>query len=317
MAYSAAMRTRGTACRLLTIGICLGWLSGFDAAAQTDDKLSPYLYRDTRRLVSLVEDAADLMEQQGTNAFSEFGRKNSRWFNDNYYLFVYDIDGTCVFHPANPELVGLNLMGLRDMNAKPVVQWITDVGRMTNNDASGWVFYLWEEGRELNPLWKSSYVRKVVPQDGKVYVLGCGVYDIKIERAFVKERVDRAVALLKAKGKDVAFRDFRNTSSPFYFLNAYIFVLDISGRALVDPAYPTLVSRNLRDFQDEVGRYVVREMIQKLETSDEAWVQYMWPKPGDTLPSRKIAYVRKVTVDNQTLMVGCDIFIATPIWMRL
>ena len=311
------MRTRGTSWRVLTVGICLGWSLGFNAAAQTEDKLSAYLYKDTRRLVSLVEDAADLMEQQGTNAFPAFGQMNSRWFNNNYYLFVYDIEGNCVFHPANPELVGKNLMSLRDMNGKPVIQWITDVGRKTNDDASGWVFYLWEEGRELSPIWKSSYIRKVAAPDGKTYVLGCGLYDIKIERAFVKDRVDQAVALLQAKGEDAAFSDFRDSSSPFFFLNAYIFVLDIKGRALVDPAYPTLVSRNLHDFQDEVGRYVVREMIQKLETSDEAWVQYMWPKPGDTLPSRKIAYVRKVRVDDQTLMVGCDIFMATPIWMKL
>jgi signal transduction histidine kinase len=312
-----AMRIQGTPCRVFAVGICLGWSLGFHAAAQTDDKLSPYLYKDTRRLVSLVEDAADLMEQRGTNIFREFGQENSRWFNDNYYLFVYDVDGNCVFHPANPELVGRNLMGLRDMNGKPVIRWVTDVGRGTNDDASGWVFYLWEEGRELSPMWKSSYVRKVAAPDGKTYVLGCGVYDIKIERAFVKDRVDLAVALVQAKGKDAAFSDFRNSSSPFFFLNAYIFVLDINGRALVDPAYPTLVSRNLQDFQDEVGRYVVREMIQKLESSDEAWVQYMWPKPGDTLPSRKIAYVRKVRVGDETLMVGCDVFMATPIWMKL
>jgi signal transduction histidine kinase len=133
----------------------------------------------------------------------------------------------------------------------------------------------------------------------------------------VKDRVDLAVELLQAKGKEAAFGDFRDSSSPFFFLNAYIFVLDINGRALVDPAYPTLVSRNLQDFQDEVGRYVVREMIQKLEKSDEAWVQYMWPKPGDTLPSRKLAYVRKVRLGDDTLMVGCDIFMATPIWMKL
>ncbi len=311
------MRTGSTPGRLLAAAIWIGSAFGFHAAAQDTDRLSPYLYKDTRRLVSLVEAAADTMEQEGTNALAAFGQENSRWFNDDYYLFVYDIDGRCVFHPVNPELVGRNLMNLRDMNGKPVIQWITDVGRRADRRANGWVFYLWEEGRQLTPMWKSSYLRKVVTPDGRTYVLGCGVYNIKIERAFVKERVDDAVALLKSEGRDAAFSHFRDTSSPFYFLGTYIFVLTIDGRALVDPSYPTLVGRNLKDFQDEVGRYVIQEMIQKLETSDEAWVQYMWPKPGDVLPSRKIAYVRKVRIGEETLMVGCDIFMATPIWMKL
>ena len=52
------MRTRGMAKRWFAAVLCLGWSLGFNAAAQTDDKLSAYLYKDTRRLVSLVEDAA-------------------------------------------------------------------------------------------------------------------------------------------------------------------------------------------------------------------------------------------------------------------
>jgi hypothetical protein len=70
------------------------------------DKLSGYAYEDTRRLVALVEQAATLVEQKGEAAFSEFGRKGSKWFSDPYYLFVYQPDGTCVFHPLQPDWVG-------------------------------------------------------------------------------------------------------------------------------------------------------------------------------------------------------------------
>lgn len=41
------------------------------------DKSSPYLYEDTKCLVMLVEDAAELMEQQGAAAFADFERKGS------------------------------------------------------------------------------------------------------------------------------------------------------------------------------------------------------------------------------------------------
>ncbi|OGV71987.1 MAG: hypothetical protein A3K19_22165 [Lentisphaerae bacterium RIFOXYB12_FULL_65_16] len=39
------------------------------ASGHAEDKLSAYMYEDTKRLVTLVEDAAGLVEQQGTAVF--------------------------------------------------------------------------------------------------------------------------------------------------------------------------------------------------------------------------------------------------------
>ena len=158
--------------------------------------------------------------------------------------------------------------------------------------------------------------RKAIGPGNKIYLVGSGVYNIKTERSFVEERVRIAADLLRAKGKDVAFREFRNRASPFVFLDTYIFVLDMQGRAIVDPAYPTLNGRDLSGFEDAVGVPTMQEMLRKLGRSDEAWVQYLWPKPGASLPSRKLLYARKVTVGGETFIVGSDFFLATPIWMR-
>src|SRR6266850_5009741 len=49
------------------------------------------------RRLSFVEDAADLVQRQGEAAFAEFAENGSRWFTDEFYLFVYHIDGTCAF----------------------------------------------------------------------------------------------------------------------------------------------------------------------------------------------------------------------------
>lgn len=287
------------------------------AAGQDPGKTGQYIYEDTKRLVTLVEDAAALIEKKGADALPEFGVKGSRWLNKKYYLFVYDTSGTCLFQPINPKLVGKNLLQFRDMNGKPIVRTITEIGRRPERDASDWMFYLWEEGTQFLPRWKSAYVRKAIAPDGKVYLVGSGSYDMKIEKAFVKARVGLAVELIKSKGKEAAFSALKDPGTPFHFLDNYIFVMDSTGHACVDPAYPTLEGRDLTGFRDFIGRYVVREMIQKLKTSDEAWVQYLWPKPGASVPSRKLAYVRKVNVGNETLIVGTDFFLATPVWMRL
>ena len=281
-----------------------------------DDQLSRYLYEDTKRLVKLVEDAATLVERTGTAAFAEFGRKGSPWFDDQCFLFVYDSAGTCTFHATISELVGKNLMDLRDMNGKPLIRFITDVCRKPQQDAHGWVFYLWQEKNEFEPKWKSAYVRKVVMPDGKVCVIGAGHHFLKIEKVMVQEIVQSAADLLMAAGKQAAFKEFLSPTSRYSFLNTFIWVTDERGRALVDPAFPEQEGRDLTLFRDAIGRPVMKEIIDKLRKDDEAWVQYLWPRPGAVATSRKLAYVKKVRVGEETCLVGSDFFLATPIWMK-
>jgi signal transduction histidine kinase len=287
------------------------------AAGAAHDKLSLYTYSDTRGLVSLVEDAAALMERRGEEAFRDFAQKDSQWLYEDYYLFVYALDGTCLFHPVTPELVGKNVLDLRDMNGKPIIQQITDIGRKPARDAGGWVFYLWQNQTQLTPSWKGAYIRKVVMPDGQTVVVGSGLYNLKVEKRVVEERVRAAADLLLSAGKHAAFEQFQDPASQFVFLDSYIFVLDEQGHTLVDPAFPTMAGRDLSEFQDAVGFYAIKEVLKKLATADEAWVQYLWPKPGSAVPSRKLVYVRKVRLGNETVVVGSDFFVATPIWMRV
>jgi signal transduction histidine kinase len=284
--------------------------------AAAKSQLSLYTYSDTRRLVALVEDAAALVERDGEAAFKQFGQQDSKWLNEDYYLFVYALDGTCMFHPVTPDLIGKNVMALRDMNGKPIIREITDVGRKPDPDANGWVFYLWQDRIQLTPSWKSAYIRKVTAPSGQTYVVGSGSFSIKVEKPFVEERVRMAADLLASAGKDEAFNQIQDPASPFVFLDSFVFVLSAQGRTLVDPAFPTMAGRDLSEFRDAVGFYAIRELLKKLEQADEAWVQYLWPKPGSASTSRKLVYARKVVVGGDTLVVGSDFFLATPIWMK-
>jgi signal transduction histidine kinase len=281
------------------------------------DRLALYAYKDTQDLVALVEDAATLIETKGDEAFKEFAQNDSKWLNADHYLFAYTLEGMTVFHAVTPHLVGQDVMDLKDMNGKQIIRQITEIGRRPANDASGWVFYLWEDHAQLTPSWKAAYVRKAVTPDHKTYVVGSGSYSIKLEKAFVEERVKRATRVLQTAGKEEAFRRFHNRASPFFFLDCYIFVLNEQGETLVDPAFPNRTGRTVVEFQDAVGFFAFKTALKKLEHADEAWVQYLWPKPGSSNPSRKLIYVRKVKVGDEVFIVGSDFFLATPIWMRV
>jgi len=286
--------------------------------AEGADKVSGYLYEDTRQLIALVEDAASLIEQRGESAFHEFGVEGSRWLGGQRYVFIYDLGGSCVFHPAEPGLVGQNLMGLVDLDGRPVVAMITDVGKRPEADASGWVFYLWEEQpNSLVPSWKGSYVRKAVAPDGTVYLVGSGLHNPKMERTFLQEHVDRAAHLVLTHGRVDAFEALRHRSSPLHLLDTYITVMDSRGNLVVDPSFPTLAKqRSFASFRDKSGRAPYAEITEGLKSTDRMWISYIWPKGNLGRMARHLMYVRKVVADGELFYVSGTYVPAMPVWMK-
>jgi signal transduction histidine kinase len=49
-------------------------------------------------------------------------------------------------------------------------------------------------------------------------------------------------------------------------------------------------------------------LISTLKTKDDCWMDYKWPKPGETEPSKKLVYVKKIIVGQDTLIVGTGYF---------
>jgi len=62
-------------------------------AAQVDQQR--YDYQETRDLVALVNDAAKLIETDGATAFATLRVPDSRWRQQETYIFVLDPAGTC------------------------------------------------------------------------------------------------------------------------------------------------------------------------------------------------------------------------------
>ena len=262
----------------------------------------------------MVRDAADLVSRIGKKAFPEFRKKGTRWHRGERYLFIYDQDGVCRFNAGFPSLEGKDLSGARLMGDRPVGRWVANFAA-PDGAGEGWVHFPWVRPGMLLPLWKSAYVVRAVTPEGEPLAVGSGLYNINTERRFLQNAVDMAVALLKAEGLD-ALDEIRDESGPMNWGDTYVYVIDEDGRALVDPGLRGMVDRNVLELVDAVGHKVVRTMFERLRDADHAWVKYMWPRPGESVPSQRIAFVRKVNVDGRTLVVGSDMFLEAPIWMR-
>ncbi len=272
-------------------------------------------YPQSRELVALVTDAAALVAAQGAEeACTALRRPGSRWLEGERYVFVIGFDGTAICHPARPSLDGESLLELHDPDGRPIMRNM--LRELAAGEGDGWVHYLWPrpgQGKTLDTVlvWKSTYIRRAEAPDGKPYVVGSGLYQMPMERAFVVEQVDDAVALIEAQGRD-AFALLRDPTGGFRFLDAYIFVIQGSGKDTglcpVNVAFPQLEGQNILDLKDGEGKPMVREMIEVLKARDAAWIEYRWPRPGETLPREKSSYVRRVYLDGEMLVVGAGVY---------
>ncbi len=288
---------------LLGLGACLNPRS---PAVRPDEP--PYERAETQELVALVSDAAELIQADGEPVFANFRIDGSRWRNDETYVFVLDLDGNMLVHP-DAALEGKNQLNLRDVGGRPIVRGLLAAATATPGKPDGWYHYEWPVRGGLLPRWKSSYVRLVMDPTGERFVVGAGLYDDSMERTFVVDLVRDAAAQVEKLGED-AFPLFRDPRSRFRAKDTYVFVIDPSGVELVNPAFPNLEGRDLLGLRDTQGKPLVREMLEVAREDGSGWVDYMWPKPGESVSTEKSAYIRRVELDGRWLLVGAGVYLA-------
>lgn len=258
-------------------------------------------------LTALVREAASVFEQRGEAAFAEFREQGSRWFHDDTYLFVWSADGTRVFNAPNQAMEGMDARGIRDAQGRPYGQMFLDVAASPSGE--GWVHYMFPEPGGLFPRWKSSFLKRVTSPSGKEHLIGCGIYEMQMDKAFVQDLVDRAAVLIAERGK-AAFDVLRDKSGPFFFMDTYVFVETTDGVELVNPGQPSLEGKNLMDLRDVKGKALVREYTTAALKNGSAWTEYWWYRPGENTASRKMSYVRKVRSGADTYIVGSGLYLA-------
>ncbi len=283
--------------RVISLLACCALLAPAAGAAELEHQAS-------RDLVDFVTRAAELVGKSGVHACDAFKQKGSEWLAGERYVFVLDMKGNAICHP-NPSLEGRNLTEVRDPDGKPIMKLI--LRQLERGASDGWVHYLWPRPGKSMLTWKSTYVREATTPEGVAMVIGSGAYNLEVEKAFVIDRVDEAASLLESQGP-AAFEVLRDKAGGFLFFDTYVFVMGMDGVQLVNPAFPDLEGKSSLDIVDTDGVRPAREMIDLLGRQDEGWVHYLWPRPGDEKPSRKEAYVRKVSVDGEPMVVGAGIY---------
>jgi signal transduction histidine kinase len=262
----------------------------------------------TEELVARVDAAAQLLSSKGEAAFAEFRKPDSRWRRGEDYVFVLDLQGDMLVHP-DPALEGKNELELKDINGRPIIRGLLAAVTAVPGRTDGWYHYQWPVPGGLLPRWKSSYAKLVTAPAGQRYVVASGIYDDTMARPFVIDIVEEAVSQIESRGR-AAFPRFYDPTGPFLVKDAYVFVIDRNGVDLVNPAFPSIEGRNLLEQKDTRGKPFVRDMIQVAESQGSGWVDYLWPKPGESVSTQKSAFVRRAKLDGDWVVVGCGAYLA-------
>ena len=265
--------------------------------------LGMYQYRDTRDLVRFVYNAAHELRQEGIQGIESFRSEISKYRTRNYYLYVYAIDGTNLFHAGMPELEGKNLFYVTDKNGKQIALLIKRAIENPENP-HGWVHYTWWKPGKFYPVPKSSCHFKVTTPEGKEIFVGAGFDYPHEEKEFIRITVDDAVNRLNHEGA-AAIEDIANPLSEYNYRDVRVFVFSQDGSALISPVvneqFPKM---NIVDCVDEVGHKPFQKALKRLRKKDRTWEVFLAKSRYQRGLIKKCLYLRKTFLDGKDVYVG-------------
>lgn len=119
--------------------------------------------------------------------------------------------------------------------------------------------------------------------------------------------VDKAAALIESQGK-AAFTEFRKRGSEWFSGDTYLFAYDMNLNVLLVAAFPENEGKNQTGKKDSNGKLYHDEFVKVVQSKGSGWVDYMFPKPGQTQPSQKWSYMKAVKVDGVPALIGAGFY---------
>ncbi len=111
--------------------------------------------------------------------------------------------------------------------------------------------------------------------------------------------VGKAIAHIKAAGKDKAYATFMDKKGGFIDRDLFVSVIDMKGNILVHGTSPSIVGKNLLEMKDPAGKLFIKERVDMAKTQSKFWQDYTFFDPLTKKPLPKHSYCEKL---NDTLV---------------
>lgn len=268
-----------------------------------DLDLTMYQYRDTKQVVKFVYTAALMMGKDGMKSLNYFQNNRNLFKTKNHYLYIYDMNGTNIYHAGMKDLEGKNLLDIADKNGKKIARLALNALKDKNNPHS-WVHYSWWEPGKFYPVPKSSCHFQVLTPDGKALFVGGGLNYPQEEKEFIRIIVDDAVRLIEEKGQS-ALADIANPISQYNYRDVRIFAFYQDGKVLISPVINSSLSQiHLLECTDETGHKPFAKALKTLESEDSVWEVFMAKNRYQRMLVKKCLYLSKTAISGKTIYVG-------------
>jgi hypothetical protein len=266
--------------------------------------LSMYQYHDTKNLVKFVYDASLILKKEGLKSLDYFRNNRDRYRTPEYYLYIYNVDGTNLFHAGMEYLEGQNLYDLTDKNGKKPFHMIIEALSNPNNPHA-WVHFSWFEPGKFYPVPKSSCHFKIMTPEGKEIFVGGGMDYPHEEREFIRIIVDDAAQLVAQKGW-AALADISNPVSKYNYRDVRVFAFRPNGELLISPVImdTAFTQINLLDCVDEVEHKPFAKALKELETQDRVWEVFIEKNRYKKEPIKKSLYVSKTSINGNEIYLA-------------
>jgi len=168
------------------------------------------------------------------------------------------------------------------------------------------------EGVKGNEIKNSSdtpkHSKSLVPEPPASSLLKNGSGEIAIQKRFLELRLQTAADLIEREG-EAAFYEFREEGSSWYYGDFYIFVGSLAGTLEVYPPESGREGEALEELTDSEGNALGAQFLKiAREGNGEGWLEYTYPKAGNSGPSKKYTFIKRVSGKEQTYFVGSGFY---------
>ena len=119
-----------------------------------------------------------------------------------------------------------------------------------------------------------------------------------------KVMVEKAVAYMKANGKETTLKEVSNKKGQFVKDDLYVYILDMSGTCIAHGANEKLIGGDLTKLRDFDGRYSIKDMVAEAGKKGTGWADYHWENPVSKTIDMKSVYFKK----DGDLIYACGIY---------
>jgi len=239
-----------------------------DLGAREFRNLIQYRAMTGYRIVSrLHESYGGVLPQSRVEGLAVEALRSVAYEDGREYFFIALSDGTALLWPEDPRMEGRNLFsGLPPQYAEIMRTQFETVRR----DGSGFLSYWWSRPGELETVHeKTAYIVAFEPYG---WIIGLGEYVEDIDRAIQKN--------ILAYIREIRFGE-----------DGYIFVVDNTGKTLMNGAQPDMIDINISDIVDEDGINVFDAERAAAAKPEGDFISYRWKRPSSETVSRKVSFV--------------------------